>query len=267
MKKAFSFLTLLCILLSFPAFAEESSLKKEDVCAYFDSLSIDDLLELRIQLNMTLYTKGYEVYYTLTRGDKGEDVLRLQTKLQELGYFNGKLNGKYDTETQKAMKQFEKANGLTNDGDASAEDQQILFSLQFTPSDTKNNDDENEENSSLNPQKQKLIEMDEKYSDYEEIDYGELARNPEDFFGKKVKLIGKIIQILGSRSEGYQARLATSGSSDVIYVMINFDPGYNLLENDRLVVYGTLINTITYETTIHTKVTIPAAIAEDIVLK
>ena len=53
---------------------------------------------------------------TMHEGDTGEDVYTLQAKLFELGYYNGRIDGRYSSETTAAVKAFQKANGLGADG-------------------------------------------------------------------------------------------------------------------------------------------------------
>ena len=59
-----------------------------------------------------------EIKRTLERGDVGEDVKKLQTALKELGYDIGEngIDGIIGPETEKAIKAFQKANGLTDNG-------------------------------------------------------------------------------------------------------------------------------------------------------
>lgn len=42
----------------------------------------------------------------------GSDVMEIQKKLKELGFFNGNLNGKFGAETEKAIQNYCKENGL-----------------------------------------------------------------------------------------------------------------------------------------------------------
>ena len=42
----------------------------------------------------------------------GSDVLEIQKKLKELGFFNSVPNGKFGSETEKAVQNYCKANGL-----------------------------------------------------------------------------------------------------------------------------------------------------------
>ena len=59
-----------------------------------------------------------EVKRTLERGDVGEDVKKLQTALKELGYDIGEteIDGTIGPATEKAIKAFQEANGLTDNG-------------------------------------------------------------------------------------------------------------------------------------------------------
>ena len=88
---------------------------------------LDALLELRARIDEMIAQIGSADYAPLERNDINDDVTRLQERLIELGYMT-RANGKYDNETVKAVKQFEKVNGLENDGKASVLDQLILFS-------------------------------------------------------------------------------------------------------------------------------------------
>lgn len=64
---------------------------------------------------------------TLNKGDKGEDVYWLQMKLTELGYYTGTVTGGYYGGTQKAVKAYQKDNGLTADGVAGVKTQSHLY--------------------------------------------------------------------------------------------------------------------------------------------
>ncbi len=69
-----------------------------------------------------------EAYTTIERGNSGEAVEMLQNRLSELGYYTGKITGKMDSATQLAFKKFERANGFEANGNASPEEQQVLYS-------------------------------------------------------------------------------------------------------------------------------------------
>ncbi len=49
-------------------------------------------------------------------GSKGEDVKKIQTKLKDAGYYNGKIDGIFGNVTKEALIKFQKSKGLTADG-------------------------------------------------------------------------------------------------------------------------------------------------------
>ena len=64
----------------------------------------------------------------LQNGSRGDEVLKLQTRLHELGYYQGELDGQFGAGTQEAVVAFQKADGLDTDGLAGAETQRVLYS-------------------------------------------------------------------------------------------------------------------------------------------
>lgn len=67
-------------------------------------------------------------YRSLDVGDSGEDVLAISERLFELGYLDAKNAKKLTKSHQSAIKQFQKVNGLTQDGACTPELQAALFS-------------------------------------------------------------------------------------------------------------------------------------------
>ncbi|MBR5345093.1 MAG: peptidoglycan-binding protein [Clostridia bacterium] len=65
---------------------------------------------------------------TLRKGSKGEAVRQLQQQLKTLGYYSGTVDGDYGDGTVAAVKAFQKANRLTDDGVAGEKTQKALFS-------------------------------------------------------------------------------------------------------------------------------------------
>jgi len=65
---------------------------------------------------------------TLKRGSKGAEVLALQQKLKDLGYFpaNVEMVNNFGPTTQKAVKDFQKANGLAQSGTVDAATRALL---------------------------------------------------------------------------------------------------------------------------------------------
>lgn len=52
----------------------------------------------------------------LTVGAKGDEVTRLQQRLKDLGYLDGKVDGQYGGGTKRAVISFQRRNGLSTDG-------------------------------------------------------------------------------------------------------------------------------------------------------
>ena len=58
-----------------------------------------------------------EIYPVLSKlGSRGNEVRQIQTKLKQLGYYKGSIDGIYGNNTQKAVIAFQKNCGLTADG-------------------------------------------------------------------------------------------------------------------------------------------------------
>ena len=67
-------------------------------------------------------------YTILQKGSKGDEVIKLQNRLNELGYSVGKADGDFGNKTKTAIEQFQKDNGLEVTGIADARTQELLFS-------------------------------------------------------------------------------------------------------------------------------------------
>ena len=53
---------------------------------------------------------------SLRRGSSGDDVIALQKKLKNWGYYSGSVDGKFGAETERAVIYFQTKNGLDPDG-------------------------------------------------------------------------------------------------------------------------------------------------------
>ncbi|MCR4620951.1 MAG: peptidoglycan-binding protein [Clostridiales bacterium] len=67
-------------------------------------------------------------YVSLQKGSTGENVIRLQTRLSDLGYLSGKIDGIYGNGTKTAVQKFQQKAGLKADGIAGVDTQTLLFS-------------------------------------------------------------------------------------------------------------------------------------------
>ncbi|NLJ30752.1 MAG: ABC transporter substrate-binding protein [Clostridiales bacterium] len=71
---------------------------------------------------------GSGAYTTLKKGDKGDEVLKLQNRLKELGYMFVKPSGEYAEGTEQSVKDFQYLNNLVVTGVADAKTQTLLYS-------------------------------------------------------------------------------------------------------------------------------------------
>lgn len=69
----------------------------------------------------------------LEYGVSGDLVKLLQDRLRELGFYDAKSSGGYYEITQKAVRAFQKHNGLSADGVAGRQTQEMLFSSEAVP--------------------------------------------------------------------------------------------------------------------------------------
>jgi len=237
---------LVCLLAFFGVSAEGNSID-------LSLLSVQELQDLKSQVDARLYELGAYAYVELQRNDRGEEVISLQNQLRLLGFYLFEPSGKYDNNTQIAQKRFEKAKQLEEDGVASIQDQQLLFSERVTDALP----------SGPPPSPTPTQEPDPVKQLYQVIDYDDYARYPDEHDQKKVLLKGRVEQVLGSRQEGFQIRLSVLNNvENIIFIFINEDPGYNLLEGDRLTIYARLNKTISYTSVWDQTIVVPSAIAE-----
>lgn len=90
-------------------------------------LSAEQLQALKAKIDARLVDLG--VYYSeIKKNGIGQNVVALQERLQALGYYTGDITGKWDTNSIKAMKLYEKASGIKSDGIATVSEQEVLFS-------------------------------------------------------------------------------------------------------------------------------------------
>ena len=63
-----------------------------------------------------IFLKNNEVEALSKYGSMGDEVIQIQTKLKRWGYYNGNIDGIYGSQTQEAVRYFQRKNGLTVDG-------------------------------------------------------------------------------------------------------------------------------------------------------
>ena len=87
------------------------------------SLPINGIAD--IQTQAVLYAAQYR---PLRYGSSGDDVKDLQIRLMELGYYKGKTSGNYLEGTQKAVREFQERNRISQTGVADADTQAVIYS-------------------------------------------------------------------------------------------------------------------------------------------
>lgn len=132
----------------YPDIQFTASVIKDDAIAYTDPDDLSKYTELSLGTGVDVYAynddwafigiddaRGFvEVKYlstanysSLSSGDSGSDVLKLQAALEKLGYFDGTPGGNYSTLTAAAVKRFQAALGFSQTGTADVTMQRILF--------------------------------------------------------------------------------------------------------------------------------------------
>lgn len=97
------------------------------------------------------------------------------------------------------------------------------------------------------------------------ITYDNLARNPDDYNGEKVKFTGKVLQVMEGDTEN-QIRLAVSSDYDTV-LYCGYSPSIvssRILEDDIITIYGTSVGTISYKSTLGGTITIPGVFVDKI---
>ncbi len=104
----------------FPELLENNSMTVTDPTSGIESAVSDAMANSGLETDTTKYD-------TLQQGDQNEDVLKLQTRLDELGYLDIEYDGHYGEYTAQCVSDFQQANGLEETGIADAETQRKLY--------------------------------------------------------------------------------------------------------------------------------------------
>lgn len=105
---------------------------------------------------------------------------------------------------------------------------------------------------------------------YTPINYKEIRRYPDRYYGFHALIEGEVTQVMGSREKGFELRVATAkGEKDelVIYVPQISMPDYNFLDGDKIKAYVVLQGEESFTTVAGATVTVPYAGAMGIGLK
>ena len=89
--------------------------KRKKLIIQIISLILINIIILLVATN--IYFNSSKAIETLSKlGSRGDEVRRIQTKLKQLGYYNGAVDGIYGSATRKAVISFQRNCGLTADG-------------------------------------------------------------------------------------------------------------------------------------------------------
>ena len=157
---------------------------------------------------------------TMREGDTGEDVYTLQARLFELGYYNGRIDGRYSSETTAAVKAFQKANGLGADGIAGKGTMNKLNSGNAVAAETTDDDIADEPETTYQPETAYTVLRRGDKSDQVEVmqrylaTLGYLSTTPDGQFGSGTERAVKLFQEAnGLKADG----VAGSGTLSILY--------------------------------------------------
>jgi len=90
-----------------------------------------------VGVNLSYFNEVETISYW---GSKGDEVIQIQTRLKNWGYYTGAIDGVYGTGTFNAVKSFQQKNGLTADGVAGS---QTLLAMGITSNSSQSNNNLN----------------------------------------------------------------------------------------------------------------------------
>lgn len=108
-----------------------AAIKRFQKACGLEQTGVADQNMLRIVYSGSAPVSGL-LYKNLSKGDKGDDVSRLQARLYALGYLSktNSLDGEYGSTTVSAVKLFQNASGITASGTADSATLKALYSTE-----------------------------------------------------------------------------------------------------------------------------------------
>ena len=196
-----------------------------------------------------------------------EQIASLTDDNAELSQANDELTSKNDELENGAAKQLVDIKNAYEDGDW-----ETVISLADTLHEQYNGSEEDKEAQELASASQAKIDEANaakaaEAKGYETgITYDQLARTPDDYYGKKVKFYGKVVQVIEGSGDDVQIRLAVDDNYDtILFGQYSSDiVSSRVLEDDYITIYGTSVGTISYESTMGGTITIPGVYIDKI---
>ncbi|MGP4069904.1 toxin regulator [Halobacillus sp. B29] len=96
--------------------------------------------------------------------------------------------------------------------------------------------------------------------------FEQLARTPDNYEGEKVKLSGRVIQVIEAEGEETQLRIAVDDDYDQV-IFVSYDSAIinsRILEDDKITIMGVSLGLLTYESTMGGEITVPAIAVDQI---
>ena len=106
------------------------------------------VISIIIFILYNVFVNGNTVLALSKYGSRGQEVIKIQTKLKRWGYYKGSIDGIYGSQTVSAVKHFQRKNGLTVDGIAGKNTLAAMGIYSSSNSSSSNNSSSN--NSNLN---------------------------------------------------------------------------------------------------------------------
>lgn len=175
---------------------------------------------------------------TVTEYKDSATIKVVQQALNSAGYNCGTPDGVAGGKTTEAITKYQTDKGITVNGIITDE---LLNSLNIA--------DEVKAEAEKEAAK---AEYDGNYT------YDQLARNPDAYIGKSIKISGKVLQADTSGDLCY-ARIAMNSSYDTV-IFVTYDKdllSYRLLDDDIVTVYGTSLGVYSYEAVSGATITLP----------
>lgn len=195
------------------------------------------------------------------------EIVDLNNEYNDLDNEYDELSEKYEEEVNGASKQLVDIKNKFESGDW-----QAVINMAKELHDKYNGSEEDKEAQKMVAESQKKIDeanaakAAEEAQGYETgITYDQLARTPDDFEGKKVKFTGKVIQVIED-DDTTQIRLKVNDNSDTVLFgqYLSSITGHRVLEDDYITIYGESVGTISYDSTMGGKITIPGVVIDKI---
>ena len=175
---------------------------------------------------------------TVTEYKDSATIKVVQQALNSAGYNCGTPDGVAGGKTTEAITKYQTDKGITVNGIITDE---LLNSLNIA--------DEVKAEAEKEAAK---AEYDGNYT------YDQLARNPDAYIGKSIKISGKVLQA-DTRGDLCYARIAMNSSYDTV-IFVTYDKdllSYRLLDDDIVTVYGTSLGVYSYEAVSGATITLP----------